>query len=78
MTVSASYNAVPFMLMVAPRGSTNWHTSLDTPKRLQQRIVTGSVAAEESVPNAVISGVKLHGEHAPGTPLVKMFDNEGY
>lgn len=26
MTVSASYRAVPFMLTVAPRGSTNWHT----------------------------------------------------
>jgi hypothetical protein len=36
------------------------------------------IALQPMMPNAVISGVKLHGEHAPGTPLVKMFDNEGY
>ena len=43
------------MLTVAPSGSTNWHTSLETPILVQHRIVTGSVAADESVPKAVIN-----------------------
>ncbi len=47
------YNAVPSILIVAPKGKTNDDISSDTPKSFSQRfIVTGSVAPLELVENA--------------------------
>jgi hypothetical protein len=56
----ASYSAVPSMLMVAPMGRTNRATLGSTPffsSRLS--MVTGRVAAEEAVPNAVVSALPM-------------------
>lgn len=53
MTVSASKKAVPFMLIVAPSGSTKRATGSLMPCSLAQRSVTGSVAMLESVPKTV-------------------------
>ena len=57
MTVKASKKAVPFMLMLAPRGSTNCATGALMPTDAAQRSVTGSVAMLESVPKTVTSAV---------------------
>ena len=54
MTVRASKKAVPFMLIVAPRGSTKRATGSLMPCSVAQRRVTGRVAMLESVPNTVI------------------------
>ena len=53
MTLRASKKAVPFMLMVAPRGSTNRATGSLMPCSVAHRSVTGSVAMLESVPKTV-------------------------
>mmetsp|Transcript_29062 Transcript_29062/g.81326 ORF Transcript_29062/g.81326 Transcript_29062/m.81326 type:complete len:201 (-) Transcript_29062:365-967(-) len=53
MTVSASYRAVPFMLMVAPSGRTKLQIDSAHPIFCAHSRVTGSVAADESVPKAV-------------------------
>ena len=55
MTVRASKSAVPFMLMLAPRGSTKRATASLMPCWAAQRSVTGNVAMLESVPKTVIS-----------------------
>ena len=55
MTVRASKSAVPFMLMLAPRGNTKRATASLIPCWAAQRSVTGSVAMLESVPKTVIS-----------------------
>ena len=49
--------AVPIRALIEGDGlgGTNWHTSLEMPILVQHRIVTGSVAADESVPKAVIN-----------------------
>ena len=57
MTVKASKKAVPFMLMFAPKGSTNCATGSLIPREVAQRSVTGSVAMLESVPITVTSAV---------------------
>lgn len=57
MTVKASKKAVPFMLMFAPKGSTNCATGSLIPREVAQRSVTGSVAMLESVPKTVTSAV---------------------
>ena len=54
MTPAHSYKAVPSMFIVAPMGSTNDPTLLETPAFcVKQRMVTGSVALDELVANAV-------------------------
>lgn len=53
MTVRASKKAVPFMLMVAPRGNTKRATGSLMPCSVAHRSVTGSVAMLESVPKTV-------------------------
>ena len=56
-TPAHSYNAVPSMLTVAPIGSTNDVTRFDTPTLFSTAfIVTGSVAPDELVENAITSG----------------------
>ena len=53
-TVMATKIAVPFMFIVAPRGSTKPETSRGTPNCCSEsRIVVGSVAFEELVVKAV-------------------------
>ena len=49
-----SYSAVPSMLTVAPSGRTKLLVRLDTPAFFsRQSIVTGSVAEDDAVENAV-------------------------
>lgn len=55
MTVRASKKAVPFMLMVAPKGSTKRAMGSLMPCSAAQRSVTGRLAMLESVANTVTS-----------------------
>lgn len=55
MTVRDSKNAVPFMLMVAPRGNTKRAMGSLMPCSDAQRSVTGRLAMLESVANTVTS-----------------------
>ncbi len=56
MAATASYSAVPSMLIVAPMGSTNLDILGSTPfPRSMHSMVIGKVAEEEAVPNAVVS-----------------------
>ncbi len=55
ITATASYRAVPFMLIVAPKGSTKPATRSDTPAASAHWMVTGNVADELSVLRAVSS-----------------------
>ncbi len=58
ITATASYSAVPSMFMVAPRGRTNLPTFLSTPAlSITPFIVSGRVAEEEAVENAVSSAL---------------------
>mmetsp|Transcript_6608 Transcript_6608/g.22024 ORF Transcript_6608/g.22024 Transcript_6608/m.22024 type:complete len:230 (-) Transcript_6608:120-809(-) len=69
-TVRASYSAVPFMLMVAPSGSVKSATACETPASCTHRSVTGSVADDESVPNAVTrAGVTLRSSGSGERPV---------
>ena len=55
-----SYNAVPSILMVAPRGNTKLEILFDTPAFFSTLlIVRGSVADEEEVENAVVSALAI-------------------
>ena len=55
-TATASYNAVPSMLIVAPSGSTKFAARLEhSPSFSALSMVTGRVAELESVPTAVIN-----------------------
>ncbi len=62
-THNASYSAVPFMLTVAPRGSTKLLRWGLMPARSQHWMVTGRVATEDDVPNAVISACSTCNEN---------------
>ncbi len=54
MTPAHSYSAVPFMFTVAPMGSTKLEIVLETPALFSTSlIVTGKVALDEQVENAV-------------------------
>ena len=53
MTVRASKKAVPFILIVAPRGKTNRAMGSLMPWLAAQRSVTGRLAMLESVANTV-------------------------
>ena len=56
MAATHSYSAVPFMLTVAPSGSTKLDVRFDTPARRSiESMVIGSVAEDEAVENAVKS-----------------------
>ncbi len=60
MAATASYSAVPSMLMVAPMGRTNLEIRGSTPFLFsRQSMVTGRVAEEEAVPNAVVSALAM-------------------
>ncbi|MBW3534698.1 MAG: 1-acyl-sn-glycerol-3-phosphate acyltransferase, partial [Gemmatimonadetes bacterium] len=59
-TVTPSNRAVPFMFIVAPRGSTKPATSRGTPRPwVAVRIVVGRVALELDVENAVTMSVRI-------------------
>ena len=66
MTVSASYSAVPFMLMVAPSGTTKLLTDSAQPALQAHWMVTGIVAALLSVPNAVTNAGRNSFMTGPG------------
>ena len=54
ITPAHSYSAVPFMLTVAPMGSTKLEIVLETPALFSTSLmVTGRVAFDEQVENAV-------------------------
>ena len=54
MAATHSYNAVPSMFMVAPKGNTNELVRLDTPAFYStQSIVNGSVPEDDAVEKAV-------------------------
>jgi len=61
ITPAHSYNAVPSMFNVAPKGSTKLDTRLDTPARFStQSSVTGKVADDELVEKAVSKAGIIH------------------
>src|SRR5690606_29923788 len=64
-----SYNAVPFMLTVAPSGKTKLEILFDTPAFFStQSIVTGRVADDDAVENAVSMAGAIAGKIRYGLP----------
>ena len=70
-TVRDSYNAVPFMLTVAPSGRAKSASAAGTPNVLAHRLVTGREADDESVANAVTNAgaPRLNTAVHPGVSL---------
>ena len=57
---TASYKAVPSILIVAPMGRTNLEIRGSTPFFSSRRfIVTGKVAEDEAVPKAVVKALVI-------------------
>lgn len=59
------------MLIKAPSGSVNLQTVCGIPRFSDVRMVTGSVAAEEAVPQAVIHAGEHLSQYEYGLVLVK-------
>ena len=71
MAATASYSAVPSMLMVAPMGRTNLQTLGSTLFLVSSRLmVTGKVALLDPVPNAVVKALVMLAMKVKGRVLV--------
>ena len=57
--VTALYAAAPFLLIVAPAGSTKLDASVGTPIRVAEAMLTGSTALDDAVAKANINASEV-------------------
>ena len=79
ITVTPSYSAVPFWLVLAPAVSTNRETSgRSSSGPSAARSDTGNVALLEAVAKAVETGSRIPRQNLPRSYLAKNFSTSGY
>ena len=78
IAAAASYRAVPSMLIVAPRGSTNSVERFETPALVSAHsMVTGRVAVELAVEKAVRTACDICTRNRYGFRRVKIHRSSG-